>query len=135
MRSLFSRQADYGFWDQIGTFLSFLCLIHCVLTPFVVLSLPILARYYLANPLIHLALALAIVPVGLWSFYRGYSHHASTKPLVLGIPGIFLVSATPYLVHVQGFDLPESGLVIIGSIFLIIAHRINRRSCQKCAHH
>lgn len=135
MRAIFSRNSDYGFWDRVGVALSLLCLLHCIATPLIILSLPILARYYLANPIFHLFLAIMIVPVGLWSFVKGFKHHRSYRPLALGVPGMALVALTPYLVHVQGFRLPEQISVVIGSCMLITAHVINQKSCKTCKYH
>lgn len=135
MRALFGRNTDYGVWDRAGVILSALCLLHCLSMPMIVLSLPILARYYLANPIFHLVLALMIVPVGAYSFYKGYKHHHKVRPIMFGLPGMLLVSLTPYLVHVQGLSIPEQVSMIFGSALLITAHLINRRSCHKCHHH
>ncbi len=120
--------------DQLGMGLSFLCLIHCLAMPMVMLSLPILARYYLGNPFVHLALAFLIIPVGLISFYRGFIHHRSYKPLFFGIVGMFFISFVPAMVHLGGFQWPETPLVIGGSLIMIYAHYLNRKCCSTCRH-
>lgn len=121
-------------WDRLGISLSFLCAVHCLVTPFVILSLPFLARYYISHPLFHLILALAIVPVGFLAFLSGYRHHATPWALVLGIPGLLIVAGVPYLAHVLLWPINETALMIAGSVMLITAHLLNRRACQTCAH-
>jgi len=115
--------------DQAGIFLSFICAIHCLLTPVVMLTLPIMARYYLANPLFHYILAACILPVGLYSFIWGAYRHRNWKVLLLGIPGLVLISLVPIMVHNYQLFLNEPLLVGLGSVMLISAHWINRKSC------
>jgi hypothetical protein len=98
--------SDYVDLDKIGMALSFVCGIHCLLTPLVILSMPMMARYYLSHPGFHLLMALLIIPIGLLAFLMGYRHHHKSKVLLLGIPGLFLVSIIPMLVHV--FKFPPS---------------------------
>jgi hypothetical protein len=122
-------------WDRLGIGLSFLCAVHCLVTPLVLISLPILARYYVSHPLFHLLLALAIVPVGFLAFLSGFRHHATPWALVLGIPGLLLVATVPYFAHVLFWNINETVLMILGSGLLITAHLLNRRACRSCAHH
>ena len=124
-------------WDRLGIVLSLLCAIHCVLTPLIILSLPIMARYYLGNSFFHLALALMIIPVGVFAFVVGYRHHRKFQVLLLGIPGLIFISFVPYAVHQMGIPLNEPLLMVVGSSLLISAHWINQRahqSCRKCVH-
>jgi hypothetical protein len=135
MKAWVLKNLDYVSWDRLGMGLSFLCAIHCLLTPIVILSLPILARYYLVHPLVHYGLALVLLPVGLLAFYAGLRHHRNYWVLILGIPGLFVVAVVPYLVHELSLNLNEPVLMVVGSLLLISAHWINRRSCAHCAVH
>lgn len=126
--------ADYVDLDKLGMTLSIICGVHCFLTPLVILSLPIMARYYLLHPGFHLLMAALIIPVGLFAFIIGYRHHHKALVLYLGMPGLFIVSLVPVLVHFFKLDLPEYPLVILGSVLLIVGHWINRKSCSCSAH-
>jgi len=120
--------------DKLGILLSSLCAIHCVLTPLVILSVPMLARYYLAHPYFHALMAVLILPVGLLAFWSGYKHHHKMKVFALGIPGLLVISLVPVFVHNFGFyysfPLDETTLMVLGSALLIGAHWLNRRSCS-----
>jgi hypothetical protein len=129
------KTTDFMKWDQIGLALSVICALHCMLLPFVILSLPILARYFLANPFFHVLLALLILPVGTYAFLAGFRHHRNLWVLFLGFPGMLLVVVTPYLVHALSLALPEAAILFFGSGLLIAAHIINRKSCQSCQNH
>lgn len=135
MKAWVLKNLDYVSWDRVGMWLSFLCAVHCVLTPLMILSLPILARYYLAHPLMHLLLALMILPVGLVAFVLGYRHHRQKSIFFYGIPGLLIVSFVPYIVHSLHIGLNEQLFMIVGSGLLIFAHWKNRRACRDCALH
>jgi hypothetical protein len=121
--------------DRWGMSLSLLCAIHCLLTPFVILSVPLMARYYLAHPLFHVMLAVFIIPVGLLAFASGFKHHRNFLVYLLGVPGLFVVVVTPYFVHALHYRWNEPVIMTVGSFLLITAHWINRRSCSCEAHH
>ncbi len=135
MRAWILKNIEYVNWDRWGMALSFVCALHCVLTPLVMLSIPFFARYYLAHPLFHLFFALAIVPVGVVAFVSGFRHHRRLTPMALGFPGLGLVAFIPYLVHDLHFNIHEPALMVIGSSLLIAGHWSNRRSCMTCQRH
>ena len=88
-----------------------------------------------------------IIPIGLLAFISGYRHHQNLKVLLLGVPGLFIVGLIPLVVHrpdihhehnvdhaghfLESF---EPALMILGSLILIGAHYINRRSCACSLH-
>jgi hypothetical protein len=129
------KNLDYVSWDRLGMGLSLLCAVHCLVAPLIILSIPLLARYYLVHPLFHFLLALAIIPVGLLAFLSGIRHHHNWWVLVLGIPGLALVTMVPYMVHVLKFDWNEQIWMVVGSLLLMSAHLINRKSCVSCRQH
>lgn len=116
--------------DKIGIFLSFLCAVHCLLTPILMLSLPILARYYLAHPLFHWILAILIFPTGVFAFLQGYMHHQKKSVFFMGIPGLLIITVVPTLFHQNLSQWSEPIIMVIGSLLLVSAHWINRRSCS-----
>jgi hypothetical protein len=124
--------------DKLGISLSFICAIHCMITPLIMLSIPIMARYYLAQPWFHWILALFIVPVGLWAFISGYLQHQKKMVLFLGLPGLVIVGVIPVFFHDYfawfHFWWAESAFMIVGSVFLISAHWVNRNACNHELH-
>lgn len=111
--------------DMIGVALSILCAAHCVVTSFFIMSLPILARYYISNPYIHISLAILIIPIGLIAFVKGFRHHRRALVLTLGISGVLIVGLTPQLTHFFKLNLNEPWLLIVGSLILVLAHLLN----------
>jgi len=59
-------------WDAIGMSASTLCVIHCVLLPFVLAFAPALAHFVHGNEVVHRILAYLLAAVGLIAFWNGY---------------------------------------------------------------
>lgn len=118
-------------WDRWGIVLSSLCAIHCLITPILILALPVLGGYF-ESELVHIIMALFVVPVGVFAFWSGYKHHKKVSLLVMGLVGVSLVGGAP-LVHDFLHDLEfirEDVMTVLGSVILICAHLLNRRACQ-----
>ncbi|MGZ3772211.1 MAG: MerC domain-containing protein [Pseudobdellovibrionaceae bacterium] len=115
-------------WDKVGIFLSSLCAVHCLLTPILVLTLPVLGKTF-EEEWVHLIMAFFVVPTGIYAFWSGYSHHKKAYVLALGLTGLICVGgaflAPRSWVLFFGHDL----ITIFGSSFLITAHILNRRAC------
>ncbi|WII70867.1 MerC domain-containing protein [Bdellovibrio sp. 22V] len=117
-----------GTWDKIGIFLSSLCAIHCLATPLLVLTLPVMGEVF-EQEWMHLTMALFVVPVGLFAFWSGYKHHKQVKVFALGVLGLLMVGGASLAPH-SWVELFEYDVVtILGSISLITAHVLNRRAC------
>lgn len=114
--------------------LSFLCAIHCMLVPVIILSMPIMAQSYLEHPWFHVILAFLIIPVGLYAFVHGYRHHSNWKVFLFGVPGLLIVGIVPHLIHEEILDWNEPVAMVIGSASLIWAHWLNRKSCACDTH-
>jgi hypothetical protein len=117
-------------WDRWGIFLSSLCAIHCLVTPILLLALPVLGGYF-ENQMVHIIMALFVVPVGAFAFWSGYKHHKKMYLLVLGFVGLSLVGGAPLVHDFFHIELMREDLMtIFGSTILIGAHLLNRRACQ-----
>lgn len=126
---------DYVNWDRVGMTLSMVCGLHCFLTPFLLMSLPIMGKYFWAHPWVHYTFSLLIIPTGLLAFARGYRHHKNKKVIIYGLLGLVTVALTPILFHKYRVDLNESLIMILGSFILIYAHWLNQKSCACEKHH
>lgn len=122
-------------WDRLGLTLSFVCLIHCLATPLILISLPLLAKYYLLHPYFHLLMAALIIPIAGMAFYSGFKHHHKKMVFILGIPGLFLITFVPWLAHGTNIHISEFIFVSVGSVLMMIAHLMNYRYCRQCSSH
>ena len=64
-------------WDRAGVVGSLVCIFHCVATPFLAATLPLLA---VTEKETHLGLTLMLMLIGLLAFLPGYRQH--NKPFM-----------------------------------------------------
>ncbi|NOX43075.1 MAG: MerC domain-containing protein [Gammaproteobacteria bacterium] len=120
-------------WDHAGIGASFLCVLHCLLTPFLIMALPALAA---TEHQTHSVFVIIILLFGMLAFIPGYiKHHNKSVPLV-GIMGVSMITLAAVLPEVENAEMIETGLVLVGGIALISAHLRNAywcRFCSKCS--
>lgn len=120
-------------WNKVGIFLSGICALHCLLTPILLLALPVLGGFF-ENSWIHILLALGVLPVGLFAFWTGFQHHRKSSILGLGLLGMTFIISAAFVPH-EWVEWNEIDVVtILGSLSLIIAHVLNQRACQCDSH-
>ena len=118
--------------DQIGVWTSTLCVLHCLLTP-VVLSLSAVSAHFLpSEERTHRTLAVAIAALGAIALVKGYRNHRSLRVLLLLVTGLAFIFGGAF----WGDHLPSHGVevlvTLIGSGFMIAAHRTNHTFCRDC---
>jgi hypothetical protein len=119
--------------DQIGVWTSTLCVVHCLLTP-VVLSLSAVSAHFLpSEERTHRTLAVAIAALGAIALIKGYRNHRSLRVLLLMVAGLAFIFGGAF----WGDLLPSHGVevlvTLIGSGFMITAHRTNHTFCRDCS--
>ena len=119
--------------DQIGVWTSTLCVVHCLLTP-VVLSLSAVSAHFLpSEERTHRTLAVAIAALGAIALIKGYRNHRSLRVLLLMVAGLAFIFGGAF----WGDHLPSHGVevlvTLIGSGFMIAAHRTNHTFCRDCS--
>ncbi|WP_416359619.1 MerC domain-containing protein [Alteromonas macleodii] len=119
--------------DRLAMLLSSLCVIHCLLTPILLISIPALAGVSILNDeTFHQILLFFVLPIGVFALSLGYLHHKNKWVVFAGVFGLTLLSS-PLLVEWIGLGhevLGEYGEVIItviASFIIVGAHLINYR--------
>ena len=113
-------------WDGLGITASVICAIHCAILPLVFTSLPMLGVDVINNQWFEYGMIALAFLVGVYALYHGYKrHHQSKLPVVLlSIGFLFLVVK----------EIPKNHqpwLVVPALVFIVSAHFINFRLCQK----
>ncbi|MEZ4754209.1 MAG: MerC domain-containing protein [Bdellovibrionota bacterium] len=118
--------------DQLGIFLSVLCMIHCVAFPLLVAFMP--AAEFFHDSYTHMGFFVLVAGLAGYSFVRGYSVHGKLKPVSLGIVGILLIMFALLTPHGHlGIFTYENLVTTLGGITLIYAHLLNIKDCRcKC---
>jgi len=131
-------------YDFVGMVLSILCGIHCIITPILILSFPILDER-LNSPWVH-GVLIAFVA---WAFYQSvYLHfklHKSKKTLITGILGFVIllgVSLVEIFAHADEHGHGHGGaeghhdesfmlyFAVTGSVLLVTSHILNIKECK-----
>ena len=123
--------------DKIAIALSSLCVVHCVLTPLLIIALPTFGGLaILDHEVFHQVLLFFVVPVGLVALLAGYRHHKNGKVLSCGLAGLFLLTLAGTVAHDIAGEEGETVLTIIASLFIVIAHIQNfrKRNLIRCEH-
>ncbi len=113
-------------WDVVGAMGSLVCLIHCLLLPLAVVMLPWFALF--EGEWLHQWLAITLaVPVLLASVF-GWRRHGKWLPSFFMAGGLGALNAAAFAAPEHW----ESGLTVLGGLFLIAAHGLNYHLCRRC---
>lgn len=112
--------------DKIGICVSGLCLVHCLLTPFVLVLFPSFKLAFFNHELFHQIFGVIVVSSVLIAVYPQCRKHGHKDIIAWAIGGVALILAGIFLGHEFGEEI-EHGLTILGSIFLITAHIKNMK--------
>jgi len=117
--------------DLAGVTASGLCLVHCLLTPFLISLAPDLLPYLPGDVWFHRTLAVGIVLLGAVAFFPGYLLHRRRSLLVPVSMGVVLILFVAYFGETISKPV-ELILNVSGSLLLVAAHLLNRSFCRQC---
>lgn len=119
--------------DRIAIGLSGVCAIHCLITPLVLVALPVAAGAWLGGESFHLWLLLLILPLSATALTLGCRRHKDMAVMLLGAAGMtLLVLAVLFGARWLG-ENGERALTLAGSAALITGHLRNFRRCRASA--
>jgi len=119
------QTARPGLLDQLAVALSGLCLLHCLLLPFVVAVLPFLGQF--GDDHLHAEMLVVVVPVSVVALALGYRRHRHPGVVVSGAVGLALLVVGGTIAHSAYGLLADRMLTVVGSITLAITHYRNFR--------
>ena len=114
--------------DKIAIALSSLCVVHCIITPILLIALPALGSVaFLDHEVFHQILLFFVLPVGGIALTAGYRHHKSAAILGSGLLGLLLLTLAGTVAHDVVGEIGETVLTIVASLFIVYAHIQNYR--------
>jgi len=146
-----THKHPWAWLDRLGMGLAFVCAVHCLLTPVLVVTLPLIATTFWTDSNFHIWMLALVVPLTLLSMLIGCSKHRNRWVIVLFSVGtLFLIGGIVYG-FLQGHACNdchsllsaglfphgwESFLTTVGGLFLVCAHVLNYRLCRTahCSH-
>ena len=127
-RKIVNTQSITQRLDKLAVGLSAACLIHCLITPLLVIVLPIAGGFF-AGEQFHAVLLLFILPASLIALFLGCRRHGRLGVLTLGIMGL-VVMTLAVLTHETIGDSWERVATGFGGVLLAAGHILNYRSCR-----
>ncbi len=119
-------------FDSLGIATSWLCLVHCLGLPLLVLILPTLGARLHHDDKTHLLLAAWVFLFALMSLLSQKNKHKNQSVVCLMVTGLCLVLAATFSRCFGWTEAIEIPLITVGNLLVIAAHNLNRRHgcCQ-----
>ena len=125
------------FLDRVAISASALCMLHCLVTPLLLVAVPIISSTFLADELFHKVLVAFVLPVSLIALFLGCRRHRDRVVLIFGSIGLFclvLVAAVGHDLFGEFGEFGEKVATIISGVILVLGHIRNYYLCRhdKC---
>jgi hypothetical protein len=115
--------------DKIAVLLSGLCLLHCLLLPFVIAVLPFLGQ--IGDDHFHQELLLFVVPVSVVALTVGFRRHGHAEVLLFGGLGLAVLIIGGTFIHEVYGAMVDRLMTVTGSMILAGTHYRNYRFAKK----
>ena len=142
---------SYGWLDSFAVGMSLLCAVHCLITPLLLLIMPMIATTFWVHQDFHLWLLLLVVPTTGLALLLGCKKHKDKWVFGAGLLGLLIlicvaiygacIDTSIVCQHcaessLRGFTEPITVTNSLGGLFLIGAHVRNYALCrrQSCQH-
>lgn len=104
--------------EQITVVLSLLCAIHCIITPLLVILLPVAGAYFEEYHWIEYIIIGSVFILGTSSILHGYKYHHQNKiPAYIFFGGLILLCSAAFLQYMnEGFAATEHFISGIGGV-------------------
>ena len=131
MQALTTKTLTPIIWDRAGVAGSFVCITHCIATPFLAAAFPILAVNEKGT---HIGLTVALMLIGILAFRPGYRHHSKPHMALVAAIGFAMLVLAVFIPETLANETLETGLTVVGGLLLITAHLSNVcRDALACA--
>lgn len=116
--------------DKTAISLSLLCVIHCLVTPLLIVLLPSLAALQLDNEYFHLWMLVAVIPTSSYALTLGCKQHKRYRLLIQGALGLLLLISAVFLDEALLGEGWEKIFTVIGASIIALSHYRNYRLCR-----
>ncbi len=123
-----------GIWDRIGISLSGLCMVHCMLLPVVLITVPLWSTAETLHDWLHPLFLVAILPISFMALVATADKpQAKSVRVLLGL-GLFVIVLASLFGDEEGGRILETAVTLLGSGMLVAGHWRNGQTCRGCAH-
>ena len=121
-----------GIWDRIGISLSGLCMVHCMLLPVVLITVPLWSTAETLHDWLHPLFLVALLPITFMALVATADKpQAKSVRVLLGV-GLLVIVLASLFGHEEG--ILETAITLLGSGMLVAGHWRNGQTCQGCVH-
>ncbi len=122
------------FTDRAAIGLSFLCALHCLALPVVMVGLPSVAALSLDDEAFHQWMLAVVIPISLFALLAGCRQHKRYPVLGLGLGGLAMLICAALAGHDALGETGEKVLTLMGAVVISAGHFLNQRLCrhQQC---
>jgi hypothetical protein len=138
---------SHGWLDHLAIGMASVCAVHCLLTPILVIALPIVATSFFVHEDFHLWMILFVLPTTGFAVFMGCRKHKDKwvgALSVLGLSILIFALVQERMHHAAHADLSKEAIPMhagawfntLGGLLLASAHIRNFRLCRKshCSH-
>lgn len=116
--------------DRVAISASALCMLHCLVTPLLLVAVPVISSTFMADEQFHKLLVVFILPVSFIALFLGCRRHRDRIVMMFGSIGLILLVAVAFIGHdILGENGEKIGTIISGFI-LVIGHIQNYFLCR-----
>lgn len=119
------------FADKASIGLSFLCLLHCLAVPLLIVLLPSFVVLGLDDERFHIWLVVVIIPLSAFALTLGCTRHRRLSVLLSGAIGLLFLCMAPLLGHDFLGESGERLSTVIGSVLIAASHVKNVLLCRQ----
>lgn len=120
--------------DRLAISVSALCMFHCLITPLLLVAIPVISSTFLAEELFHKALVAFVLPISFIALFLGCRRHRDSMVLIFGGIGLFFLVAVALAGHELLGESGEKIATVISGVILAVGHFRNYYLCRhdKC---
>ena len=123
-----------AFLDRSAIGLSFVCVLHCLAVPLMIILAPSLVLLpFFGDERIHLLLVFLVLPTSTVALTLGCRQHGLKNVLCWGFAGIAILILAVALGEKSLGGFGEAMLTVVGSILVAIGHIINFKCCRSAS--
>ncbi len=119
--------------DKVAISASALCMLHCLLTPLLIITVPVISLTFMADESFHKILVAFVLPISLFALFIGCHRHKDRTVMLLGCAGLFSLVIVAFIGHDVFGEPGEKVATVLGGIVLVLGHVRNYVLCRKTA--
>ena len=119
--------------DRLAIVAAALCAVHCLLTPLLIVLVPILASTLTADEGFHRLMLLWVLPTSALAWGLGCRRHGNRSVLLLGLAGLAILIGVALWGRALLGESAEKVATVAGGLAISAGHWRNYRLCRDAA--